>query len=255
MDQARRQVETCVEAGGHPHRHRRRLLQRAGRGYRGRGPQGRHDAVLLATKVRMPMGRGPNDAGLSRHHVISGCEASLRRLGTEHIDLYQVHEWDEPYPARGAFPGKAAGPARRPVGGQGPLCGRVQLRLLAADEGAGHGREVRPAAVRQPADLLLPAGPRGRVRAHPARGRPGPGRAGVEPAAPGMGCCPARTAGVTRPRRARGSSPTGASRRSTIRKASMTPSRSWSRSPSSTASRPPRSPSPTSWPSPPSPRW
>jgi aryl-alcohol dehydrogenase-like predicted oxidoreductase len=42
----------------------------------------------------MPMGDGPNDAGLSRHHVISGCEASLRRLRTDHIDLYQVHEWD-----------------------------------------------------------------------------------------------------------------------------------------------------------------
>src|ERR1700690_1674300 len=42
----------------------------------------------------MEMGEGPNDAGLSRHHVISGCEASLRRLRTDHIDLYQVHEWD-----------------------------------------------------------------------------------------------------------------------------------------------------------------
>jgi aryl-alcohol dehydrogenase-like predicted oxidoreductase len=52
------------------------------------------DDVLVATKVRMPMGRGANDAGLSRHHVISGCEASLRRLDTDHIDLYQVHEWD-----------------------------------------------------------------------------------------------------------------------------------------------------------------
>jgi aryl-alcohol dehydrogenase-like predicted oxidoreductase len=50
--------------------------------------------VLLATKVRMAMGSGPNDAGLSRQHVITGCEASLRRLGTDHIDLYQVHEWD-----------------------------------------------------------------------------------------------------------------------------------------------------------------
>jgi aryl-alcohol dehydrogenase-like predicted oxidoreductase len=55
---------------------------------------GRRDDVLLATKVRMPMGPGPNDAGLSRHHIVSGCEASLRRLGTDHIDLYQVHEWD-----------------------------------------------------------------------------------------------------------------------------------------------------------------
>jgi aryl-alcohol dehydrogenase-like predicted oxidoreductase len=42
----------------------------------------------------MAMGPGPNDAGLSRHHILSGCEASLRRLGTDHIDLYQVHEWD-----------------------------------------------------------------------------------------------------------------------------------------------------------------
>jgi aryl-alcohol dehydrogenase-like predicted oxidoreductase len=52
------------------------------------------DDVLLATKVRMPMGDGPNDAGLSRHHIMRGCEASLRRLGTDYIDLYQLHEWD-----------------------------------------------------------------------------------------------------------------------------------------------------------------
>jgi aryl-alcohol dehydrogenase-like predicted oxidoreductase len=49
---------------------------------------------LLATKVRMPMGNGPNDAGLSRHHIVRGLEASLRRLRTDYIDLYQVHEWD-----------------------------------------------------------------------------------------------------------------------------------------------------------------
>jgi aryl-alcohol dehydrogenase-like predicted oxidoreductase len=54
----------------------------------------RRDRVLLATKARMPMGDGPNDAGLSRRHLIAECEASLRRLGTDHIDLYQVHEWD-----------------------------------------------------------------------------------------------------------------------------------------------------------------
>ncbi len=56
--------------------------------------KGRRDRVVLATKARMPMGDGPNDAGLSRRHLIAACEASLRRLGTDHIDLYQVHEWD-----------------------------------------------------------------------------------------------------------------------------------------------------------------
>src|SRR3954466_8163743 len=60
----------------------------------GRTIRGRRDRVLLATKARMPMGEGPNDAGLSRHHLIRSCEASLRRLGVDHIDLYQVHEWD-----------------------------------------------------------------------------------------------------------------------------------------------------------------
>jgi len=60
----------------------------------GKALQGRRDDVLLATKVRFRMGQGPNDAGLSRHHVLRACEASLRRLGTDHIDLYQLHEWD-----------------------------------------------------------------------------------------------------------------------------------------------------------------
>jgi aryl-alcohol dehydrogenase-like predicted oxidoreductase len=60
----------------------------------GQALEGRRDAVLLASKARFPMGTGPNDAGLSRHHLIEACEASLRRLRTDHIDLYQVHEWD-----------------------------------------------------------------------------------------------------------------------------------------------------------------
>lgn len=56
------------------------------------------DSVVLATKVRMPMGEGPNEAGLSRKHIIAGCEASLKRLGTDYIDLYQAHLWDEATP-------------------------------------------------------------------------------------------------------------------------------------------------------------
>jgi aryl-alcohol dehydrogenase-like predicted oxidoreductase len=60
----------------------------------GRALEGRRDRILLATKARMPMGDGANDAGLSRQHLIEACDASLRRLRTDHIDLYQVHEWD-----------------------------------------------------------------------------------------------------------------------------------------------------------------
>jgi aryl-alcohol dehydrogenase-like predicted oxidoreductase len=56
--------------------------------------RGRRDQVLITTKARMKMGDGPNDAGLSRQHLITACEASLRRLGTDWIDLYQLHEWD-----------------------------------------------------------------------------------------------------------------------------------------------------------------
>ncbi len=54
--------------------------------------------VVLATKVRMPMGDGPNDVGLSRKHIMAGCESSLRRLGTDYVDLYQVHMWDAATP-------------------------------------------------------------------------------------------------------------------------------------------------------------
>jgi aryl-alcohol dehydrogenase-like predicted oxidoreductase len=54
----------------------------------------RRNDVLLATKVRMRVGDGPNDSGLSRFHIMRECEASLRRLRTDHIDLYQAHEWD-----------------------------------------------------------------------------------------------------------------------------------------------------------------
>jgi aryl-alcohol dehydrogenase-like predicted oxidoreductase len=52
------------------------------------------DDLVLATKVRFRMGDGANDVGLSRKHVLAGCESSLRRLGTDYIDLYQVHAWD-----------------------------------------------------------------------------------------------------------------------------------------------------------------
>jgi aryl-alcohol dehydrogenase-like predicted oxidoreductase len=94
LDGVRRQIDMCLDAGVN-------LIDTAdvysnGRSEEliGQALEGRRDRVLLATKARMPMGDGANDAGLSRHHLIEACEASLRRLRTDHIDLYQVHEWD-----------------------------------------------------------------------------------------------------------------------------------------------------------------
>jgi aryl-alcohol dehydrogenase-like predicted oxidoreductase len=60
--------------------------------------QGKWDKVILATKVVSPTGDGVNDRGASRYHIINGVEASLRRLQTDHIDLYQMHRWDDTTP-------------------------------------------------------------------------------------------------------------------------------------------------------------
>jgi aryl-alcohol dehydrogenase (NADP+) len=52
------------------------------------------DEVVIATKVNGSMGPGPNDAGLSRKHILSGIDASLKRLGMDYVDIYQIHRWD-----------------------------------------------------------------------------------------------------------------------------------------------------------------
>jgi len=54
----------------------------------------KRDDYVLATKVFNPMGPGPNDKGLSRKHIMSAIDASLKRLGTDYVDLYQIHRWD-----------------------------------------------------------------------------------------------------------------------------------------------------------------
>jgi aryl-alcohol dehydrogenase-like predicted oxidoreductase len=58
----------------------------------------KRDDYVLATKVFMPVGNGPNDSGLSRTHILSAIDESLRRLGVDHVDLYQIHRWDPETP-------------------------------------------------------------------------------------------------------------------------------------------------------------
>lgn len=60
--------------------------------------RGRRSQAVLATKVCKPMGDGPHDAGASRQHILDAVDASLRRLGTDYIDLYQIHQWDPATP-------------------------------------------------------------------------------------------------------------------------------------------------------------
>jgi aryl-alcohol dehydrogenase-like predicted oxidoreductase len=94
LDGARRQIDMALDAGVNTIDTADVYSDGAAEEIVGHALEGRRDRVLLATKARFPMGPGPNDAGLSRHHLIEACEASLRRLRTDHIDLYQVHEWD-----------------------------------------------------------------------------------------------------------------------------------------------------------------
>jgi aryl-alcohol dehydrogenase-like predicted oxidoreductase len=66
--------------------------------YIGIALQGRREQAIIATKVRWRTGEGPNDVGTSRQHILNGVEASLRRLNTDYIDLYQIHRWDSETP-------------------------------------------------------------------------------------------------------------------------------------------------------------
>ena len=94
VEEARRQLDACLEAGINLVDTANVYSAGLSEEIVGQVLEGRRDDVLLATKARMPMGDGPNDAGLSRHHLVRECEASLWRLRTDHVDLYQVHEWD-----------------------------------------------------------------------------------------------------------------------------------------------------------------
>ena len=91
---ARRQIDICLDAGVNLVDTSDVYSAGLSEEILGEALRGRRDRLLVATKARFPTGLGPNDAGLSRHHLIEACDQSLKRLGTDHIDLYQVHMWD-----------------------------------------------------------------------------------------------------------------------------------------------------------------
>ncbi|MFI0844098.1 aldo/keto reductase [Mesorhizobium sp. IMUNJ 23232] len=94
LDEARRQIDLCIDAGVNLIDTADVYSSGAAEEIVGEALGGKRNTVLIATKARYPMGQGPNDRGLSRHYLMRACEASLRRLRTDVIDLYQVHQWD-----------------------------------------------------------------------------------------------------------------------------------------------------------------
>ena len=91
---ARRQVDMCIEAGVNLVDTANIYSHGVSEEILGQVLEGRRQEVLVATKFRMVMRDGPNEGGASRFHIIRECEDSLRRLRTDYIDLYQIHEWD-----------------------------------------------------------------------------------------------------------------------------------------------------------------
>ncbi|MBW8323004.1 MAG: aldo/keto reductase [Arenimonas sp.] len=94
VKEAQRLVDACIDGGIN-------LFDTANMYSAGRSEEilgevleGRRDRILISSKARMRIGDGPNDEGVSRYHLIRECERSLKRLRTDHIDVYFMHEWD-----------------------------------------------------------------------------------------------------------------------------------------------------------------
>ncbi|AQS88503.1 oxidoreductase [Neoasaia chiangmaiensis NBRC 101099] len=94
LDVARRQIDLCIDAGVNLFDTADIYSDGLSEEILGQALGDKRKNVLVTTKARFPTGDGPNDRGSSRHHLIAACEASLRRLGTDYVDLYQLHEWD-----------------------------------------------------------------------------------------------------------------------------------------------------------------
>ena len=94
VSDARRLVDTCIDNGVNLFDTANMYSIGLSEEILGEVLEGRYDNILVTSKARMPIGDGPNDEGVSRWHLIRECERSLKRLRTDHIDIYYMHEWD-----------------------------------------------------------------------------------------------------------------------------------------------------------------
>ena len=184
-----RDSRSCVRAGGYVHRHGRRVSDSARprdrRPHRGGdralacgdAPARRHQ-IVLATKCRIRVGHGPNDQGLSRRHILTACEASLRRLKTDSIDLYQAHFPDPETPideTLRAFDDLVRSGKVRYVGCSNYPAWQLALALSTQRAAWLGALRLRAAALQRPV-------PRDRKRAAAAVPRPGSRRDRLQPA-------------------------------------------------------------------------
>ena len=126
----------------------------------GKALKGRRDNIVLATKVHGPMGEDPNQQGNSRRWIMQAVEASLRRLQTDHIDLYQIHR---PV-ARHRHRGDAVGADRPHARGQGARDRIVDLPGLRDRRSAMGGGAARPGALPHRTAALFDPQPQRRTR-------------------------------------------------------------------------------------------
>jgi len=94
VEEARRLIDICLDAGVTLFDTADVYSNGGSEERLGAAIKGRRDRLLISTKTSLPMGDGPDDAGSSRHRLVRAVDASLKRLGTDHIDLLQLHAFD-----------------------------------------------------------------------------------------------------------------------------------------------------------------
>ena len=176
--EARRLVDICLDAGLNLFDTADVYSDGASESILGAAIKGRRDQVILSTKTRLRAGDGPNDVGSSRHHLINAVDKALKRLGTDYIDLLQLHHFDAKTPVEETLSTLddlvRAGKVR--YLGASNFSGWQLMKSLAVADRHGYSRYRR-----QP-DLLLAGRPRLRMGTDAAGPRPGRRRGGVEPA-------------------------------------------------------------------------
>ncbi|WP_017965056.1 aldo/keto reductase [Rhizobium leguminosarum] len=143
-EEARRLVDICLEAGVNLFDTADVYSAGASEEVLGQAIRGRRDAVLISTKTALPMGEGPQDWGTSRARLIRATEDALRRLGTDYIDLLQLHAFDASTPVEevlSTLDGLVAAGKIRYVGASN-FAGWELMKSLAAAERHGYPRYV-----------------------------------------------------------------------------------------------------------------